>query len=489
MRLTASDLYTYFRPSKCDLRVYLRHAGEPETPPGPYQQVLFRLAERHEKAHLATFPEVRDLSSVPLIERLGQTAEALKQRAPVIYQGALSSVVELNGVRCELLGEPDFLIRGDEGYVIRDSKISKRIDEQNHPEIIYQLRLYGWLYEQTFGARPERLEVHSGPGDIVPIEYDGGNAALDALRWILNLKRAASEFYSPVGWTKCGDCGFHDRCWQRAARDRDVALVSDIDQNLARVLHQQNIVSLNDLVGLPESQLAAIERPWGKGTRRVGAQAKRILQCARALASGKELILSSPDVPKSANYAIFDLEGLPPHLDELEKVYLWGIQVFGEQSGPYRCATAGFGPDGDRQAWEEFIQIADEIFAQYGDLPIVHWSHYERTKLDLYMSRFGDRDGIAARVRQNLVDLLPITQKALVLPLPSYSLKVIEKYIGFQRKIPEANGEWAMAKYIEAVETEDAHSRDAVMEQIREYNREDLEASWAVLKWLMSKRS
>jgi predicted RecB family nuclease len=51
----------------------------------------------------------------------------------------------------------------------------------------------------------------------------------------------------------------------------------------------------------------------------------------------------------------------------------------------------------------------------------------------MYVDRFGDRDDVAARVRRNLVDLLPITQQALALPLPSYGLKVVDRYVGFSR--------------------------------------------------------
>ena len=45
-----------------------------------------------------------------------------------------------------------------------------------------------------------------------------------------------------------------------------------------------------------------------------------------------------------------------------------------------------------------------------------------------------------------------------------------------------------MAKYIEATEMEDKAARDSVMDAIRTYNKEDLEATWAVLQWLLSKR-
>lgn len=41
---------------------------------------------------------------------------------------------------------------------------------------------------------------------------------------------------------------------------------------------------------------------------------------------------------------------------------------------------------------------------------------------------------------------------------------------------------------VEATETEDQKQRNELMDQILAYNREDLEATWAVLKWLRSKR-
>ena len=46
-----------------------------------------------------------------------------------------------------------------------------------------------------------------------------------------------------------------------------------------------------------------------------------------------------------------------------------------------------------------------------------------------------------------------------------------------------------MAKYIEATETGDEDVREKVMNTILDYNREDLEATWAVLTWLKSKRA
>jgi predicted RecB family nuclease len=40
-----------------------------------------------------------------------------------------------------------------------------------------------------------------------------------------------------------------------------------------------------------------------------------------------------------------------------------------------------------------------------------------------------------------------------------------------------------MAQYIKAVETEDEDLRRETMDRIKLYNREDLEATWAVMEW------
>ena len=126
-------------------------------------------------------------------------------------------------------------------------------------------------------------------------------------------------------------------------------------------------------------------------------------------------------------------------------------------------------------------------FDEYGDLPFVHWHHYERVHIEQYVDRFGDRDGIAARVLANLLDLLPITKNAIALPLPSYSLKVVEEYVGFQRTQDEYGGSWAKAQFILATETEDEGERNQRMGEILKYNEEDLAATWAVFEWLRRK--
>jgi predicted RecB family nuclease len=334
----------------------------------------------------------------------------------------------------------------------------------------------------------KRLEVHTGSGAIVEVPYDGGVVALAKLAEVLTLKQLATEPYHPVGWSKCGSCGFQEYCWNKAIERQDVSLVMEVDQGLARQLHAEGINTAGELVaGYDAARLSELKRPWGNGQKKVGKTAQRILINAEVLTSKQERVLETPALPASESFVMFDLEGLPPQLDDLEKIYLWGMQVYGKNSGSYLGVTAGFGVDGDREGWEDFLAAADAIFAEHGDIPFVHWHHYEKTHIKMYMDRYGDPAGVAARVLRNLLDLFPITKASVVLPLPSYSLKVVEQYVGFRRTQDEYGGSWSMAQFILATETSDEAVRNARMAEILKYNEEDLGATWAVLEWLRKK--
>ncbi|MFY9643720.1 MAG: PD-(D/E)XK nuclease family protein, partial [Terriglobales bacterium] len=279
MHLSASDLVSLHRPTLCPLRVYLRSQGVPEAEPGAFDLVLRDLGQQHERAHLATLGPYEDISLAPAEEQEQRTKEAIEKRSPVIYQGRLSGMVQLNGETATIVGRPDFLVLHGDEYLIRDAKLSRRVDEDNHPEISLQLQLYGWLYRNAVGRSAAGLQAYTGKKDIAEVADDGGRAALLELGKLLELRRATDEPYEPLGWTKCaGGCGFYERCWSLAEARQDVSLVMDVDQGLARKLHGEGVISARDLLARYDAkQLSELRRPWGKGEQKVGKKAEKVL--------------------------------------------------------------------------------------------------------------------------------------------------------------------------------------------------------------------
>jgi predicted RecB family nuclease len=483
MKLKASDIYTLFSPSYCERRVYLDAHGVPGAGPGEFGKLIAELGREHEKRVLKTFPQYINLAGGEMDRRAARTLEAVRKGGGVLYQGVL--IGRPDGSRTEITGIPDLMVRKNGSYVITECKLARHADRTNHPEIGLQLQLYGWLFEKNFGMKPAGLEAFLGDGTLAEIPFSGGGDALHALDLIKMNASLGREPYSPVGWSKCGGCAFSERCWKIATDSRDPAIIPDLDQSAVKTLRESGVKTLEDLTGryTPRS-LAEVRRPVGTVMKRIGITAGRILMHAEALKGSQHIVLQAPAIPDSPNMVMFDLEGLPPWFDELDKVYLWGTQVFGEQKGEYQAAMAGFGEDGDREGWFRFLENSAAILKSFGDIPFIHWHHYETVKVKSYIDRYGDRKGIGKKILENCRDLLQITKKSIVLPVPSYSLKVIEKLAGFRRSMEEFGGDWSIAQYIRAVETEDRAARDGIVAEIQKYNREDLEATWAVLQWL-----
>jgi len=493
VQLHAKDLLDHRRPSRCDLRIYLREQHTPVAPPSPFDEMIRRLGQRHEVAELTKLQPVVNLGVGSLEQRAQWTRDEVGKGAPVIYQGVLMLETELGGMPATVVAEPDFLVASGTGYAMRESRLAGRATQQEHLEVVLALQAAGWLFRETLEQEPAALEVATGSGAIIAVVDDGGAQALGQLAHLAQLKRLVADLapppFEPVNWLKCQACAFVRYCWVRAVERYDVACIPAIAEPLARALHEQGVTGAARLVeAFDDESLAAFVRPAAGGDAPVGEEAAvGILRSARAFASGREEVFATPDVLLSDNYAVFDSEGLPPQFDELDKVYVWGMQVYGTLPSPYTAAMATGDPDGDRIGWVGFLTEAAALFEYYGDIPFVHWLDDERRAIDRYVARYGDPDGVAARVLANMIDLEVVMRESIAVPLPSNSLKAISKYAGSKRDLDQYGRDWSLAKYIEVVETGDEFQRSGLVGQVQSNNREDLEATNAVLRWLLSR--
>ena len=160
MRLLVSDIITYYRP-ECGLKFFLANQGITPAQPSAYDKVLATLGIRHERSHLESLGRHVDLSGLRDKQLVVETKAALRAKSDVVYQGGFQLNTAINGQNVWVFGRPDFLLFENDGYVIRDAKLSRQIDDEHHIEIVRQLQLYGWLYEKTIGNLPKRLEVYN----------------------------------------------------------------------------------------------------------------------------------------------------------------------------------------------------------------------------------------------------------------------------------------------------------------------------------------
>jgi predicted RecB family nuclease len=269
MAFAASEFHRYYQLKPCALRVYLHAKGIKAAEPDAYHQLLVKLGERHEQRHLNQFGNYFDARG-----DVEETKKAVARGEAVIYQPEMKVSHPDHG---DVVGRPDFFIQENAGYVIRDCKLSRRFNEDDHPEIFRQLELYGWLYEQTFGSPPVRLEAHMGDGQTQIVPHQSARA-LEVMGMIRKIKQLSEEPFEAIGWSKCLDCGYNEFCWTRAKEKHAVAMLPGVDQGLARVLHGQQINSYDDLLSkYDEGTLAEVDTEVGGKLRKVRNAAQKIL--------------------------------------------------------------------------------------------------------------------------------------------------------------------------------------------------------------------
>jgi len=488
MKLSASEFYNLHQQYYCELRVTLLSMDVDKAPPGPMTELLTRLGEIHEARYLSelrTGGEVIEITGERIEDRIQNTMNAVTQNARVIYRPFFQSDITISGENITLVGEPDFLIKSGDNYIIRDCKIARRITEKDHPEIFKQLSVYGYLYSKTFGHDPIKLEIYDGCREIHELEQISTADIFENIEQIVNLKSQNEDAYSPIGWSKCMDCGFKERCFRIAVDQNDLAILPEIPVNLVVALRSRETKTIGDLIrNYDENTLAEVMIPHGTGERRFGKKAIKALKFAHSFTDNAVEILDTDSMPIGDNFVMFDIENLPEQLESEAKVYLWGLKIFGENPSEYMCGVADFDVNGDLEGWQNFLSLAKEIINDHGDIKFVHWSQHEKTFINKYVERYGDIDGVAESVLERLVDLFLITKKSIIIPVPSYSLKAIEQYVGFSRTQDEFGGQWSIAKYTEAMESEDAETRKEILDELLKYNEEDLDATWHVMTWL-----
>lgn len=331
MNFSASDIYSLYSPSLCERRVFLRAHHVPEAEAGDFEKLIFELGRRHEKNHLESFPQYVDLTEGAFNSRIARTREAISDRADVIYQGVLKA--KLPGTDDTVIGIPDLFIRNDQSYTIRECKLARHVDENRHEEIQIQLWLYGWLFKTSLKMHPTGLEVYLGDQTIVSLPVSEDASILKTLNLIRTIALQADEPYSPVGWFKCSGCGFGDRCWKIAEGDQDVSIVFGLDQGTAISLRKKGVKSIDELLSRYNNKtLSEVKKPRGNQMVRIGKAAERILLQAEALKTQKQWLIKPLELPVSKNMVMFDLEGLPPQFDELDKIYFVGYTGFWSES-------------------------------------------------------------------------------------------------------------------------------------------------------------
>jgi predicted RecB family nuclease len=463
--------------------------GRPRSVDDPHATLVRDRGDRHEReqleqlsaecgGHVELATDRGPYTRWSLQQAAEQTAQAMREGAPLIYQALL-----FDG---RWQGRADFLRRisapsalGDYAYEVLDTKLARGLK----PPVVHQLSLYNRLVAEVQGVEAWHAHVVLG---------DGSREAIDLRRYAALHRHVARRLEqvvaAPAGATypepvaHCAICAFIDECHGRWVTDDHLSLVAGARRDQRERLLEIGVSTVLELAEAPNDLAPGplgperFETLHQQATLQVDSRVSGLpvhRHLAPWRAAGYALL-----PPASPGDVFFDLEG-DPYVSNGGIEYLWGWY---SADGGYECAWA-HDHEAEKVAFERFVDRVVQLRSDHPDLHVFHYAPHERSKLRSLAAQYATREEEIDQLLRDevLVDLYAVVRQAMQVGEESYSLKKLERHHGFTRvekRVREGGG--SIVAYEAWLDSGD----EELLEAIRAYNEEDCRSTLSLRDWL-----
>jgi predicted RecB family nuclease len=503
IRLSASDLSNHLACSHLTALDLAVATGQRPAPKwhSPEAWVLQQRGMEHEKAYLSHLEAegipITDLREIDNDEKaLAETIAAMHRGAAAIAQATLT-----NG---RWFGRADVLRRverpsklGGWSYEVYDCKLAR----ETKAATILQLSLYSELVAAVQGVLQESMYVVPPGEGYHPETY----RVLDYAAYYRYVKARlevavdgngkVTETY-PEPTPHCDVCRWWQDCDSVRRKDDHLSLVAGISRSQRKQLHAWDTATVTNLARFPLPIQRRPEYGSKEGYVRVREQA-RVQVAGRNSGRPVHEVFEITDehglslLPEpSAGDLFFDLEG-DPFVGLSGREYLFGVVLLDEAGkANYECRWA-LEATAEKDAFKWFVVMVMERWARYPSLHIYHFAPYEPSALKRLMGRHGVcEDEIDRMLRAKLfIDLHTVVKRSVRASVEQYSLKALEVFHSFERKVPLEQAGAAMRQMQHGLELGRAAEVDgAVREAIQIYNADDCFSTLSLRDWLERER-
>jgi uncharacterized protein len=425
-----------------------------------------------------------------------EVATAMQKGVDVIVQPPLASG--------RWFGRADVLRRvehpsklGAWSYEVHDCKLAL----ETRATTILQLSLYSECLAAIQGQWPEYMHVVP-PGDGFCSE---AYRVLDYAAYYRHVKNRLENAMEKEGSVTasypeptphCSICRWWAECDGQRRKDDHLSLVAGVSKLQQKQLYSWDVKAVTSLAVLPVPLEKRPEHGSARGYVRVREQA-RVQVAGRdqgkpvheiLMLNGEHGLFLLPG--PSPGDMFFDLEG-DPFIGRGGREYLFGFVTDDGNGNPaYECQWA-VSAEQEKQAFEWFIDLVMARWAQYPVMHIYHFTGYESGALKRLMGRYATREDEIDRMLRAflLVDLHTVVKRAMRASVEEYSLKALEAFYGFQRKVPLEAARTALRQIQHRLELGEVTQLDEpVRNTIALYNADDCNSTWALRAWLEGER-
>jgi predicted RecB family nuclease len=424
-----------------------------------------------------------------------RTRAAISAGHDVIHQAALA--------RGDWCGIADFLVRvtprGVEPplYEVADAKLAV----EARAAAVLQLCVYSAILAELQGHEPERLFIVSpGRNGGDPVEHPLRSADYGAyFRHIRNrfeqfAKTAVLEESYPEPVESCDSCDFWRHCDKRRRDDDHLSFVSGMLHSQQKHLEAAGVRTLTRLALVDVTTIVRSRGLSQDSLKRLQQQARLQLE-ARSAPPRIELLTPEKGrglcrLPEPSPGDIFlDIES-DRYDAEGAFHYLVGWLEFDENNAPQYTALWARTRAEERVNFERFIDHVDarRRNEKYRNLHLFHFAPFEHRALGEMMSRYASREAEVDDLLRNdvLVDLMPIAKQGLRAGVESYSLKDLEQFHAFERKVDLRDA--GQSRRLFELQRNAGTIDEAVIPIIEGYNFEDCSSTASLRAWLEQQR-
>ncbi|MGW5239010.1 TM0106 family RecB-like putative nuclease [Monashia sp. NPDC004114] len=479
----------------------LDHGTGPDVAVDDSLNLVFAKGLEHERSYLARLRadglDVEDIAQLGLKGPAAEeaTLDAMRRGVDVVYQATF-----FDG---HWVGLADFLLRVDlpDGersllgpwrYDIADTKLARRLKV---PALL-QMATYAARLETLQGVPPQWLTVVTGDQqahpwrlvDVAPYARRRRAELLDAID-----HPAPTE---AVRVQHCGQCRWKERCASEWLDRDDLIQVAGMRADHRARLIELGIPTVRALAESSEVQLAG---GLSVATRRRLLQQAR-LQVAERDTGVAQFELLDPEPGRGLQMlpapdegdVYLDFEGDPWAQGGAGREYLAGIWT---RQGEFVDFWAhDFAEEG--RLTTDLVDWLTARWQQHPSMHVYHYAPYETTALKRLVGQHATREAELDQLLRHevFVDLYAVVRQGVRISKGSYSIKKLEEfYWGHTRSADGSGVADGLSSVVEyerwLAGREDGAPDQAILDDIRRYNEEDVRSTLALHDWLEDRRS
>jgi predicted RecB family nuclease len=456
----------------------------------PALQVLAQRGAEHEAAYV----KYLNLQGYTVTDLFGKpveaTIKAMRDGVDVIVQPELSEEGWIG--RADILRKTNKESKlGAWSYEVQDTKLARNTKAAT----ILQLALYSDMIASIQGVEPENMYVVK-PGDPFEIEtfpFNNFKAYYRLTKKSLvdvMLNEPPVTYPEPV--EQCGICRWWKECDKKRHDDDHLSLIASVRAMHIGELQKQQITTLEQFA-LRDTPLTTIPDRGSKETylklhgqakiQLSGRQQDKLLYELLPKEGGRGL-LRLPRPSKGDIY--FDIEG-DPFFDQLGLEYLFGYAYVNERGEMEYNGLWAKNRREEKDSFGQFMDFVMKRLKQYPDLHIYHFSPYEPSTIKRLSLRHTTQEANLDWLlrAERFVDLYAVIREGLRASVERYSLKDLERFTPFLRKVELTEASAARRAVEFALELNDQASLTSeTLEKVKDYNADDCLATHALHVWL-----